>query len=268
MTRFSEMNEISDRAISFNHLVASMEPISLPELEGATLMDRVDTKYVLGHEDLYHLLQQMSNEYRVLEVGGVRISPYVTLYFDTLDRTCFLQHHNGKLNRRKFRMRQYLSNGQCFLEVKSRSNRGRTEKRRFPIARIEEIISPEAAELVRSVNPSLPELKPQLWVYFTRVTLTNRLATERITLDWGIEFGSAESTRKMSGLVIAEVKQHSDDRSSPMRKQIRSLSIRPMRISKYCLGSLLLDPKLKQNRFKPKLLAIQKLSRNGELVPS
>ena len=244
-------------------LIDSMDTIGLAEMDSVALMDRVDTKFVLGKECLIQLLPRLCYDYRVLEVEGVRISPYATLYFDTPQLDCYREHHNRKLNRRKYRMRKYLTTGISFFEVKSKNNRGLTNKCRIPIEDIQETFTSDSIDFLRSVTGSVPQLLPQLWSHFSRVTLVNRHIAERVTLDWGLVFCSLEGAKELKNIVIAEVKQTTDDRSSPVRLQLRSLNVRPMRVSKYCLGSILLSPKLKQNRFKWKLLAIQKMLSNN-----
>jgi hypothetical protein len=79
-----------------------------------------------------------------------------------------------------------------------------------------------------------------------------------VTIDRELSFRDQRSQRKLSGLVIAEIKQERDDRSTPVREYLRGLSVRPTRVSKFCLGSMLLTPGLKYNRFKATWLAIKK----------
>ncbi len=199
------------------HILNTMDPISLAEMDAHALMNRVDTKYVLGAEHLRELLESVERAYRVLSVETVRLFAYRTLYFDTRDYECYLQHHNGKLNRRKFRIRQYQSSGACFLEVKTKNNKGRTVKQRIPIDRFEESLSLSSQTFIESVTGTLPELTPQLWISFSRITLVNRLQPERVTLDLDLDFSAGDARRNLSDIMIAEVKQERDDRHSPMR---------------------------------------------------
>ena len=48
-------------------------------------------------------------------------------------------------------------------------------------------------------------------------------------------------------------------RSSDFMRVAKEMSILPMRLSKYCMSTLSLNPKLKKNRFKEKQLFINKL---------
>lgn len=243
-------------ASDLDHRLASYDPIGLAEMDGVSLMNRVDTKYVLDESDLATALESLVDRYRVLEIEGVRRSPYSTLYFDTASRDCYREHHNGKANRRKYRMRSYVSSGLSFFEVKTKTNRGRTIKKRVPIAGIQDSLSPESAALAQAIAGGPVALSPQLWTSFRRITLVARDAAERVTLDTDLEFQAGGRVERLDGVVIAEVKQEKDDRDSPIRHQLRELRVRPLRVSKYCVGSALLDPSLKQNNFKAKLRSL------------
>lgn len=66
-------------------VIARFDPISLAEMDGVKLQDRVDTKYVFSEADLPSVLTSMLKDYRLLEVDGVRGTHYRSLYFDTPD---------------------------------------------------------------------------------------------------------------------------------------------------------------------------------------
>ncbi len=243
-----------------SEIVDSMDAISLAEMDiSNSLMNRVDTKYVLNGGSLSCLIERIAPCYRVLTVMGKRLSPYSTLYFDGPNHECFLQHHNGKLNRYKIRQREYLSTKSCFLEVKQKSNKGRTEKRRIPIQANVGTFSEESLEFLQSIFGNRPNVIPQLWTFFSRITLVHRHCPERVTFDCDLNFRFDENDRQLPGTVIAEIKQTYDNRHSPIREQLRYLGIRPLRVSKYCLGSMLLKPHLKYNRFKSKLRTIERI---------
>ncbi len=101
-------------------------PITLDEMDGVKLQDRVDTKYVFGLATLPAVLDEMLPHYRLLEVDGVRGSHYRSLYFDTPGLRDYRDHHNGRTLRRKVRFREYLGSGLCYLEVKRKTGSGRT----------------------------------------------------------------------------------------------------------------------------------------------
>ena len=246
-------------ASEIHHELQPLESISLTEMDSVALMNRVDTKYVLGEDCLLDLLRRIQTDYRILEIDGIRIFQYETLYFDTPQRQCYLQHHNGKLNRQKYRIRKYQSSGPCFLEVKKKTSKGRTDKSRITVPQINGTLSSHQETFIREATGSLPDLRPEIWTCFSRLTLVNRSLPERVTVDRELSFHNEKNRRQLPGLVIAEVKQERDNRSTSVREHLRDLEVRPMRVSKYCLGSVLLTPGLKYNRFKAKLMAIKKV---------
>ena len=66
------------------------------------------------------------------------------------------------------------------------------------------------------------------------------------------------SSTEHPNLVIIEIKQEGLDRHAPIMAVLKSVGYRPYRVSKYCLGMTCLCPHLKSNRFKRKLLRIDK----------
>lgn len=242
------------------NILKAMQPIDLSEMDSVRLMDRVDTKYVTNEQELEALLENVKEHYQVLTINNLCQSAYTTLYFDSPEHDSYLQHHNGKLNRHKLRMRKYLSTGLCFLEVKIKNSKGRTDKRRIPIPAIKESISEEYAASVDRLINYQSEFVPQLWTNFTRVTIVNRNSVERVTLDFDLEFSIGEKRQSLPGAVIAEIKQPTDNRGCLIRQQFRRQGVRPLRVSKYCLGIALLKPTLKSNRFKSKLRAISRIA--------
>lgn len=236
--------------------LALYRPIGLAELDDASLMDRVDTKFALPERLLVEFLEALAEDYRVLEVDGDRRSPYSTLYFDTPSRDCYMEHQNGRATRHKFRMRSYGSSRNAFFEVKQRTNKGRTIKRRVEIPAIRPSLGPESLALAESVAGKAVKLRPQIRTAYRRVTLVSLDATERVTIDTDIEFRDGPRRVDLPGVAIAEVKQTRLSRRSPVLLWLRAAGVRPQRLSKYCVGSAMLDPSLKHNRFKTDLLAL------------
>ena len=99
-------------------LLRDMRPITLDEMRGVRLMNRIDTKYVISDEEVITLLSEAAEQgYRVQVIGDRRAARYDTLYFDTADRAMYIAHHNQHLKRQKIRTRQYVESGICFLEI-------------------------------------------------------------------------------------------------------------------------------------------------------
>jgi hypothetical protein len=235
-------------------------PISLKEMDSVSLMNRTDTKFLLSIEQLNDILPLLAKSYRVLEIEGNRSNRYQTLYYDTSDFFHYLQHQNGKRHRYKIRQREYMESGLSFIEVKEKSNKGRTDKSRIKTNDIIPELNENAREFIASKSLSNQLLEPKLWNYFSRITLVSLERKERVTLDTGIGFYFGEQQLDLKNLVIAEVKQDGNSRHSPFMVEMKKRIIRPEGVSKYCLGVALMFPHVKSNNFKEKILRILKIT--------
>lgn len=254
----SEINILEEQLKAF-------EPISLVEMDRVKLMNRIDTKFIVGYHQLPEILAKASSAYRILEINSSRVAPYSSIYFDTTDVQMYTMHHNGKLNRYKVRMRLYLQSGDTYLEIKRKNNKGRTSKKRISISRehFESLDLDEVERVfIRDKSPyELENLKPQLQNIFHRITLVDYNDTERVTLDVELNFRKigANAYVPMDRIVIVEIKQDGAA-SSSFRKLLDEASVPPKSISKYCLGMMLTNPGLKYNRFKEKIRLINKIA--------
>src|SRR5512145_860356 len=117
-------------------LLTRFDPISLAEMENCSLLDRTDTKYMMGITQLCTVLEQLRDQYRVLCIHTRRLNHYQTLYFDTNDFLFYQQHHNGRGSRYKVRERKYIGSDLTFFEVKHKTNQNRTVKSRIQIPEV------------------------------------------------------------------------------------------------------------------------------------
>ena len=97
------------------------------------------------------------------------------------------------------------------------------------------------------------------WIDFSRVTFVHNTHLERLTMDMNLTFKNKIKEGDLKNIVIAEVKQERMSRSSDFMRIAKEMSILPVKISKYCISTLELNPEIKQNRFKEKVLFINKL---------
>ena len=59
--------------------------ITLEEMDGVKLLNRIDTKYLTNEETLVRVLADaVAAGYRALVAEGVKVSPYNSVYYDTL----------------------------------------------------------------------------------------------------------------------------------------------------------------------------------------
>lgn len=244
--------------------LAAFDPISLKEMDAVALLSRTDTKYLLRIEQLNEALPLLSQHYRALEVEGVRLSPYHTLYFDTPEFELYRWHHSGGRNRYKVRSRRYVQTNASFFELKHKVNRFQTVKERIPTHDLVTRLTPEAARFLRERLPSGTErLQPKLWNLYGRITLVNRFVEERVTLDLDMRFDVEDRTLALPGIVTAEVKQAGRPRPTAFIQLMHRQGIRPGGFSKYCIGVSLLYPQVKHNNFLPQLRVVAALADKG-----
>lgn len=249
--------------IDFDEILKQFEAISLKEVNKASLMRRKDNKYLFSIQQLPELLEMVSKDYRVLEIDGSRSQQYHTRYFDTDGREMYHKHHRGLANRHKVRIRRYGSGDLHFLEVKKKNSRGITSKKRVQTSGMDhDVIMKEEAFLL-SVSPYEGSgINLTMENDFSRITLVSHSQTERVTLDYGLNFSSNESEEQLDlpGIGIAEIKFENRLSGSSLHAALRKFRIKPRRFSKYAIGMALLHPGLKQNRFKSKVRMVHQIN--------
>lgn len=245
-------------------ILSEFDKIHLEEMDRVQLMNRVDTKFTFSHKKLIEILPLLNKDYKVLDVDGVLLSAYESLYYDDSERSCYINHHRQRLDRFKVRYRKYVNSDIAFLEVKHKKN-GRTEKSRIPSNGIPFEMSASQEEFVHGLGLQSGHLVPCLLNDFKRITLVNKTMNERLTLDIDLTFTWQEKVQRIEGVVIAELKQERAIRNSPFYSLMKKNLIRPLRISKYCVGMITIYGKenIKYNRFKKKLLQIKKIQHDA-----
>lgn len=227
--------------------------ISLEEIGSVKLMNRVDTKYVTTLPMLRQLLAMAGGDYRAQEIEGKRNMPYYTCYFDTPDCVMFHEHERGRKSRQKIRLRIYEDSETAFVEIKTKNNKGRTDKKRTLAT--EGYALSSYSEFIRKYSQYRPDaLIRQVENHFQRITLVNNMKTERLTIDTDLWFHNVTTDKvcSLNGLVIIELKRDGN-RPSPVLGMLRQLHIHQCGFSKYCVGMALTNHDIRQNRMKPKL---------------
>ncbi|MBI5324601.1 MAG: polyphosphate polymerase domain-containing protein [Ignavibacteriae bacterium] len=240
--------------------------VSLEYLNTLNLNNRHDTKFAFRENELPDILHEMNSNYNILDIENKREFIYENLYYDTPDLFMYFQHHNGKLNRYKIRYRKYIDNNTCYFEIKRKTNKRITVKNRIQADKIEEKLSSEAKELINEEVEIKPEnLSPTLWVVYSRITLVHKEKNEKVTFDRDISFkGMINGWSHLPGLIIAEIKQERFSPNSEFIKLMNKFRFREINISKYATGSIMSYPDIKYNRFKPRLLFINKQCENQD----
>ena len=240
-----------------------MPALSLEEVNSVGLMNRVDKKFYFHERLLPNILMSILGEYSVLEIKGQRIMPYESFYYDTPNYQMLKWHHNGKLNRYKVRKRKYLLTGETFLEIKFKSNKGKTEKYR----RIK-------GEDIQADRDFISNITPFCWLeldnvmnnQFDRIMLVNNNMQERVSIDLNVGFSKGDNKySKLDRLVVLEIKSEKHVGTTELQRSLKYLHIHPNSFSKFVTGMYLHHKGLKYNRFKRRFLDINKVLENNIL---
>lgn len=242
-------------------LEAPFRAITLAELNAkAAMLERLDNKYVLRGQTLRAALPALRSGFDMLEIDGRRDFVYETCYFDDAARHGYFDHHQGRRQRMKVRVRKYTDARLCFVEVKLKDKRGVTVKKRLPYE-LERYgtLDPRALAHVRQAYRALyaqdfrQALEPTLEMSYRRWTLVAREGGERVTIDGGLRFraGDAECATDAAAFIVETKSARGNGIAD---KILRALHQHPIaRCSKYCVGMSMVGAVSKHNRFLPAL---------------
>lgn len=255
--------------MSYETVINAFDTISLHDIkEKQDLLTRVDVKYLLNSNDLGCILEELQDEYRILEINNQRIIPYSTLYYDTNNCKFYHDHHNQKKDRYKVRIRLYGGTNDCFLEVKHKTNKGETIKKRQVYGGMQpKKITAKGRSFLTGrlpVNPN--KLLPMIKTDFSRITLSNKIKKERVTIDTKLTFNKDNHKIKLPELVIIEVKKETHSNNYCLFQIAKRHNIIQHAFSKYCIGSLLMNDHLKYNNFKKHFLLLNKIANDKFVI--
>jgi hypothetical protein len=230
-----------------------LAPTGLAEvLAVAELQSRVDRKYLLSPEQFGRFLAERGSSLAVLEIDGLRAFRYESVYFDTPDLAAYHQAATGRPNKFKVRTRTYVDSAQCMLEVKTKGGRGETIKERTSYLlsdreRLDERAETFVGQRVRLAGGA-GSLAPVLRTRYSRASLVDLAAGTRVTCDARLECTApGRATAQMNSHVLVEVKSLRG--ATAVDRAIWAMGLRPVPISKYCVGMALVHPHLPANRW-------------------
>ena len=235
------------------------EPISLDQLNaGAAMLERLDNKYIVSRGVLQDAIAPLSAKFDVLDINGVRCFAYDTCYFDDPDLRSYYDHHQGRRQRVKVRVRSYRDAGLSFVEVKLKDKRDATIKRRLAyqgdlFATLNDSALAHVDGSYRGLYGKAFEanLQPVIEMSYRRMTLVAKVGGERMTIDSDIVFRADDQQREVSSeLFVIETKSARGNGIAD--KVLRLLHEHPVPgCSKYCIGMAALEKVNLVNRFLP-----------------
>ncbi|MBC8173978.1 MAG: polyphosphate polymerase domain-containing protein [Chitinophagales bacterium] len=245
---------------TFETILQTFSTISLKEMDAVELMNRKDTKYFFEVSKLASILNFLQPGYKVLSIDNILLFQYRNIYFDTSDFFCYYQHHNQRINRYKIRIREYVESKLNFLEVKFKTNTGRTIKTRMKVPALSDALTEEQKQFLHAHIPIDPQtLLPALHNDFKRFTLVSNDMKERVTIDTDLFIMANGGEKRFHKLCIAELKHDASSSGSLFKLAMRTFRCPEIRISKYSVGAAYLYSHLKQNYWKEKKLRINKI---------
>lgn len=238
------VHEATDRApaMTLDELLATAE-----------LLSRFDRKYFVPAETFRVFAAKLHDDFRVLDIHGLRLFGYESVYFDTPDLATYRAHLQGRRRRFKVRTRTYLDSETCMLEVKLKGPRAITVKMRSPHphdrrGELTPAALTAAADFVYDrYGLALPAgLGPVLTTTNRRATFASRTEAARFTCDIGL------ICRDSTGEVLANgdyvlVESKAGASGSLADRTLRDLGIRPVSVSKYCIGIAVTHPEVASN---------------------
>jgi VTC domain len=219
----------------------------------AALTTRVDQKYLVPTQLLPDLLGRLPDRLAVLSIDDRRLFDYESVYFDTECFELYHQHVQGRRKRYKARTRTYRDTGEVMLEVKLKGHRGETVKERLPYdAPGADELTGEGLAFLHSVvdeayGLTVPDLGPRLTTAYRRSTLADLELNSRVTIDLDLRWSDGETCCAASDLALVETKSGSG--VGPVDRVLGGMGIRPVRMSKYCIGVALLHPQMPANKW-------------------
>ena len=239
--------------------------IDFMDMKSETLFtNRRDIKYVISIDRLDVILEKLVDHYDLLVRAEKGYAQYHTGYFDTDEFSLYQDHHRGKGNRSKIRVRTY-EDGASYLEVKQKSNTGLTLKRRVPISREGFQLSDYSSFIEASMGPSGMDYSEKLEVTYQRITFFSKQKIEKITLDFGLTYKLGDTVLSLAGLLLGESKGIHQSHSF-FNNYMRQARIHSASFSKYCYGIANLEASVKSNNFKPLIRQVQKIIQSNAIT--
>lgn len=233
--------------------LTDLPTIGLEELNAtASLLTRVDRKYLLPAHALDEVVGALPAGSRVLEVHGERTPLYDTVYMDTPELDAYLATARRRGRRWKVRTRSYVASDLHFLEVKTRSG-SLTRKRRLPWpgGPLQGAVGDFVEQCLRETGlaPDVRRLTPQLRTGYRRATILLPGRPTRLTIDLDLTWTPPAGDGGLAWRDSIVVETKTSGPAGDVERALWRAGHRPIPLSKYGCGLALLRPDLPRNRW-------------------
>ncbi len=229
--------------------------INLVDYGQIDFSDSSESKFILGAKKLKKVLEEIKDDYYVLQIKNQRIFKHTNEYYDTQDYKLYMAYHNGSGTRYLIKNNEVEGVKDQSIEIKYQSNKGEISKVKQKVKKT------DISEFVQENTPFNPEaLTKTLKNKFYRIVLIHKKNKEKITIDLNLKLSNKKNKIKLPYVAIVEVKQEKFSLYSDFMLSLRKHNVQRTSLSKYCIGVALLNKDVKKNKFKSKLLAISKIN--------
>lgn len=254
---------------TLTHSLNGFDSITLDQLNSTmSLMERVDTKYVINYAQADEFIQELKKNFLILQIKDKIVFQYDNIYMDTANSDLFYEHERGDEMRNKVRTRNYTdSTDLCFFEYKHKINKV-TRKFRYKCPASEHGIMTEEAQgfftgIYESLNGEVSHywLSASLATRYQRITLCAKNSGEKVTIDFGFQFEDLRSGIKhnLNEIVIVESKSNSEHcTTGKIMKKIKVPQAKGC--SKYCIGLIYTNRITESKKFQDAIDMIDAIS--------
>lgn len=202
---------------NYNSKLKNFKSISLTELKTkASYLKRIDKKYLLNIKKFSEILEDLKEDFHVLEINWKKIFTYDNIYMDSEDYLFYNQHENKKNSRTKVRTRYYVDSNLAFFEYKQKIN-WIINKYRYDFPSEEHGFMTKWKKrffdwVWQSIynDENTPKLTPSIQTKYKRITLVSKNGWERLTIDFNIKIKDLRNKNSkeinLKNLVIIESK--------------------------------------------------------------
>ncbi len=241
--------------------INKFQSLGLQDLEGKSLMTRVDKKYLVSIKDFDNLMLDLENEFDVLEIDGIRFLPYKTIYYDDANFNLYNHARLKKPKRFKLRERIYEHSGNGYFEIKYKSKGKVTIKERIALVTQnlvsnEDLFSNEV--FLQKWNINFADYKSILDIYYKRVTFVSKTSECRVTMDFNLKYKYNEKLMLYEDMIVVEIKSNTFNDKNLVTSNLKKIGAKKISFSKYGVGLALCNDNLNTNGFAKQLAMLSK----------